>query len=98
MYHTSEFRSVNFLPTKGMQEAKEVIFQYLTSMDNWFHKANMLNFQDRPLITALKFDTNLHGMCNKANHKIHVFGRLRPYLGKDKSKLLVSAAVLSNFP
>ena len=29
--------------------------------------------------------------------RIPVFGRLRPYLGKDKSKLLLNAVVLSNF-
>ena len=29
--------------------------------------------------------------------RIHVFGRLRPYLGKDKSRLLLNAVVLLNF-
>ena len=46
---------------------------------------------------ALKFDTHVHGICKKANHKMHAIGRLRPYLGKDKSKLLLNEVVLSNF-
>ena len=45
---------------------------------------------------ALKFDTHVQSVCKKANQKLHVFGRLRPYLGSDKSKLLISALVLSN--
>ena len=46
---------------------------------------------------ALKFDTHVHRICKKANRKLHAFGRLRQYLGSDKSKLLLNAVVLSNF-
>ena len=46
---------------------------------------------------ALKFDTHVNGICNKSNKKLHAFGRLRPHLGNDKSKLLLSAVVLLNF-
>ena len=46
---------------------------------------------------ALKFDTHVHGICKKANQKLHAFCRLRSYLGSDKSKLLLKAEVLSNF-
>ena len=46
---------------------------------------------------ALKFDTHVHKLCKKANQKLHAFGRLRPYLGSDKSKLLLNAVVLSHF-
>ena len=45
---------------------------------------------------ALKFDTNVHGMCTKADQNINTFGRLRSYLGKDESKLLLNAVILSN--
>ncbi len=31
------------------------------------------------------------------NQKVHAFGRLRPYLGEQKSKLLLNSVVLSNF-
>ena len=46
---------------------------------------------------ALKFDTHVHRTCKYANQKLHAFGRLRPYLGSDKSKLLSNTVVLSNF-
>ena len=39
----------------------------------------------------------MNGICKKANQKLHVFGRLRPYLGNDKSKLLLNVVALSNF-
>ena len=46
---------------------------------------------------TLKFDTHVHGMCKKANKKLHAFCSLRPYLGSDNSTLLLKAEVLSNF-
>ena len=46
---------------------------------------------------ALKFETLVQSICKKANQKLHAFGRLRPYLGSDRSKLLLKAVVLSNF-
>ena len=46
---------------------------------------------------SLKFDTHVQSICKKANQKLYAFGRLRPYLGSDKSKLLLNAVVLSNF-
>ena len=46
---------------------------------------------------ALKFDTHVHGICKKANQTLHAFGRLRPYLGNDKSKLLLNPVILLNF-
>ena len=46
---------------------------------------------------ALKFDTLVHGIYKKANQTLHAFGRLRPYLGNYKLKLLLSAVILSNF-
>ena len=46
---------------------------------------------------ALRFDTHVHRICKKANQKLHAFGRLRPYLGSDKSELLSNAVVLSKF-
>ena len=46
---------------------------------------------------ALKFVTHVQSICKKANQKLHAFGRLRPYLGSDKSKLLLNAVVLSSF-
>jgi len=46
---------------------------------------------------ALKFDTHVHGICKKANQKLHAFGRLRPYLRSDQSKLLLNEVVLSSF-
>ena len=33
----------------------------------------------------------MHGVCKKGNQQLHAFGRLRPYLGNDKSKLLICA-------
>ena len=46
---------------------------------------------------ALKFDTYVHRIRKKTNQKLYAFVRLRPYLGNDKSKLLLNAFVLSNF-
>ena len=46
---------------------------------------------------ALKFDTHVPGICKSANQALHAFGRFRPYLGSEKSKLLLNAIVLSNF-
>ena len=46
---------------------------------------------------ALRFDPHVRGMCKKANQKIQAFGRLRQYIGKDRSKLLLNVVVLSNF-
>ena len=38
---------------------------------------------------ALKFDTHVHVICNKANQKLHAFGRLRP--GADPEIILTRA-------
>jgi len=46
---------------------------------------------------TLKFDTHVHGICKKVNQTLHAFGRLKPYIGNDKSNLLLNAVVLSNF-
>ena len=41
---------------------------------------------------ALEFDIHVHGMCKKASQKIH--GRLRLYIGMDKSELILNAMTL----
>ena len=48
---------------------------------------------------ALKFDTHVHRICEKANLLIKTIldhTRLRPYLESDKPKVLLNAVVLSN--
>ena len=46
---------------------------------------------------TLKFDTHVLGICKKVNQKLHEFNRLSPYLGDNKSKLLLNAVIMSNF-
>ena len=46
---------------------------------------------------TLKFDTHALGICKKVNQKLHAFNRLSPYLGENKSKLLLNAVIMSNF-
>ena len=46
---------------------------------------------------SLKFETHVKEICKKVNQKVYAFGRLRPYLGEQKSKLLLNSVVMSNF-
>ena len=46
---------------------------------------------------TLKFETHVLGVCKKVNQKLHAFNRLSPYLGENKSKLLLNAVIMSNF-
>ena len=46
---------------------------------------------------SLKFETHVKEICKKVNQKLYAFGRLRPYLGEQKSKLLLNSVVMSNF-
>ena len=46
---------------------------------------------------SLKFETPLKEICKKVNQKVYAFGRIRPYLGEQKSKLLLNSVVMSNF-
>ena len=46
---------------------------------------------------SLKFETHVKEICKKVNQKLYAFGRLRPFLGEQKSKLLLNSVVMSNF-
>ena len=46
---------------------------------------------------SLKFETHVKEICKKVNQKVYAFGRLRPNLGQQKSKLLLNSVVISNF-
>ena len=46
---------------------------------------------------SLKFETHVKEICKKFNQKVYPLGRLRPYLGEQKSKLLLNSMVMSNF-
>ena len=46
---------------------------------------------------SLKFETNVKEIFKKVNQKVYAFGRLRTYLGEQKSKLLLNSVVMSNF-
>ena len=46
---------------------------------------------------SLKFDTHIKELCRKVNQKVHAFGRLRPFLGEQKAKLLFNSMIMSNF-
>ena len=46
---------------------------------------------------SLKFEMHVKELCKKVNQKVYAFGRLRPYLGEQKSKLLLNSVVMSNF-
>ena len=35
--------------------------------------------------------------CRKVNQKVQAFGRLRPFIGEQKSRLLLSSVIMSNF-
>ena len=47
---------------------------------------------------SLKFETHVKEICKKVNQKVYAFGRLRPYLREQKSKLLLNSVVMANFP
>ena len=47
---------------------------------------------------SLKFETHVKEICKKVNQKLYAFGRLRPYLGEKKSKLLLNSVVCRIFP
>ena len=49
------------------------------------------------IVNSLKFEAHVKEPCRKVNQTVHTFGRLRPFLGKQKSKLLFNSVVLSNF-
>ena len=44
-----------------------------------------------------KFEAHIKELCIKVIQKVHAFGRLRPFLRKQKSKLLFNFVVTSNF-
>ena len=46
---------------------------------------------------SLKFEVVIKEPCRKINQKVHAFGRLRPFLGEQMSKLLLISVVMSNF-
>ena len=46
---------------------------------------------------SLKFDGHIKELCRKVNQKVHAFGRLRPFLGKQKAKLLFNSVIMYNF-
>ena len=46
---------------------------------------------------SLKFESHVKEICKKVNQKVYAFGKLRPYLEEQKSKLLLNSVVMSNF-
>ena len=44
---------------------------------------------------SLKFEAHSKELCRKFNQKVHAFGRVRAFLGEQKSKLLVSSVIMS---
>ena len=46
---------------------------------------------------SLNFEAHIKELCRKINQKVHAFGRLRPFLGKQMSKLLLNSVAMSNF-
>ena len=46
---------------------------------------------------SLKFEAHIKQLCRKVNQKVHAFGRLRPFIGEQKAKLLLNSVVMSNF-
>ena len=46
---------------------------------------------------SLKFEAHIKELCRKVNQKVHAFGRLRPFLGEQKSKVFFNSVVMSNF-
>ena len=46
---------------------------------------------------SLKFDAHIKELCRKVNQKVHAFGRLRPFLGEQKAKLVFNSVIMSNF-
>ena len=46
---------------------------------------------------SLKFDAHFKELYRKFNQKVHAFGRLRPFLGEEKAKLLFNSVIMSNF-
>ena len=46
---------------------------------------------------SLKFEAHIKELCRKVNQKVHAFGRLRPFLGEQKAKLLFNSVIMSNF-
>ena len=38
---------------------------------------------------SLKFDAHIKELCRKVNQKVHAFGRLRPFLGGTKGKVII---------
>ena len=46
---------------------------------------------------SLKFQAHVKELCRKVNLKVNAFIRLRPFLGEQKSKLIVNSVIMSNF-
>ena len=46
---------------------------------------------------SLKFDAHVKELCRKINQKLCAFSRIRPFLNKEKAKMLLTSAVMSNF-
>ena len=45
---------------------------------------------------SLEFDAHIKELCWKVNQKVHAFGKLRPFLGEQKAKLLFNPVIMSN--
>ena len=46
---------------------------------------------------SLKFDAHVKELCRKINQKLCAFSRIRPFLNKEKAKMLLTSVVMSNF-
>ena len=44
---------------------------------------------------SLNFEVHIKEICRKVNQKVDAFGRLRPFLGEQRSKLLLNSLVMS---
>ena len=46
---------------------------------------------------SFKFEMYVKELCKKVNQKVNAFGRIRPYLGDQMSKLLLNSVVMLHF-
>ena len=63
---------------------------------NLISSSNQVKLLGVSIDNSLKFQAHVKELCRKVNLKVNAFIRLRPFLGEQKSKLIVNSVLRDN--
>ena len=91
-------RLMQWFTNNGMSANKEAKKLCLNKNGQLIPSSEHVKLLGVNIDNSLKFKTHVKEICNKVNQKVYAFGRLRPYLREQKSKLLLNSVVIRIFP